>query len=191
MLVSRDPDSGNFQPAGGRNRQIPWLTLPCPFRHKSGRPPTPSSGIGGLHVSMARLVTGTGGRIERHRTGECPEWQRELTVNQPSYDFEGSSPSSPTSLRSRCDQGCRAEARRAKAGRCRASYGSAGQPASDDALHRICSILDRQAAADNQETLVAELSAGQLRATSSAAGGPDPARGGGPIVVRRSLRRRQ
>jgi hypothetical protein len=32
-------------------------------------------------------------------TGECPEWQRELTVNQPSYDFEGSSPSSPTSLR--------------------------------------------------------------------------------------------
>jgi CspA family cold shock protein len=22
--------------------------------------------------------------------GECPEWQRELTVNQPSYDFEGS-----------------------------------------------------------------------------------------------------
>src|SRR4051812_29241382 len=98
MLVSRDPDSGNFQPAGGRNRQIPWLTLPCPFRHKSGRPPTPSSGIGGLHVSMARLVTGTGGRIERHRTGECPEWQRELTVNQPSYDFEGSSPSSPTIL---------------------------------------------------------------------------------------------
>jgi hypothetical protein len=32
-------------------------------------------------------------------TGECPEWQRELTVNQPSYDFEGSSPSSPTTLR--------------------------------------------------------------------------------------------
>src|ERR1700731_2960345 len=31
--------------------------------------------------------------------GECPEWQRELTVNQPSYDFEGSSPSSPTTLR--------------------------------------------------------------------------------------------
>src|SRR3981081_2410270 len=30
--------------------------------------------------------------------GECPEWQRELTVNQPSYDFEGSSPSSPTIL---------------------------------------------------------------------------------------------
>src|SRR6266702_2865625 len=31
--------------------------------------------------------------------GECPEWQRELTVNQPSSDFEGSSPSSPTTLR--------------------------------------------------------------------------------------------
>jgi hypothetical protein len=30
------------------------------------------------------------------QAGECPEWQRELTVNQPSYDFEGSSPSSPT-----------------------------------------------------------------------------------------------
>src|SRR3954451_12738444 len=35
-------------------------------------------------------------------TGECPEWQRELTVNQPSYDFEGSSPSSPTN---RCSRG--------------------------------------------------------------------------------------
>src|SRR5262249_50204591 len=33
-------------------------------------------------------------------TGECPEWQRELTVNQPSYDFAGSSPASPTCLRS-------------------------------------------------------------------------------------------
>src|SRR4030088_2625319 len=42
--------------------------------------------------------------------GECPEWQRELTVNQPSYDFEGSSPSSPTILRSRSEQGCRAGA---------------------------------------------------------------------------------
>ena len=30
--------------------------------------------------------------------GECPEWQRELTVNQPPYGFEGSSPSSPTIL---------------------------------------------------------------------------------------------
>ena len=28
--------------------------------------------------------------------GECPEWQRELTVNQPPHGFEGSSPSSPT-----------------------------------------------------------------------------------------------
>jgi hypothetical protein len=32
--------------------------------------------------------------------GECPEWQRELTVNQPPHGFAGSSPASPTSLRS-------------------------------------------------------------------------------------------
>src|SRR5207302_10554439 len=32
--------------------------------------------------------------------GECPEWQRELTVNQPPYGFAGSSPASPTILRS-------------------------------------------------------------------------------------------
>ena len=30
-------------------------------------------------------------------TGKCPEWQRELTVNQPPHGFEGSSPSFPTS----------------------------------------------------------------------------------------------
>ena len=29
-------------------------------------------------------------------TGECPEWQRELTVNQPPHGFVGSSPTSPT-----------------------------------------------------------------------------------------------
>lgn len=28
--------------------------------------------------------------------GECPEWQRELTVNQPPHGFAGSSPASPT-----------------------------------------------------------------------------------------------
>jgi hypothetical protein len=32
--------------------------------------------------------------------GECPEWQRELTVNQPPYGFVGSSPTSPTILKS-------------------------------------------------------------------------------------------
>src|SRR3954452_19463752 len=31
--------------------------------------------------------------------GKCPEWQRELTVNQPPHGFEGSSPSFPTTLR--------------------------------------------------------------------------------------------
>src|SRR5262249_41371050 len=64
-------------------------------------------------------------------TGECPEWQRELTVNQPSYDFAGSSPASPTSLRSlrelrlgrpaqlspsEASEGCLVVARRAKTG---------------------------------------------------------------------------
>ena len=34
----------------------------------------------------------------RIEPGECPEWQRELTVNQPPHGFEGSSPSSPTIL---------------------------------------------------------------------------------------------
>src|SRR5436305_13724295 len=42
-------------------------------------------------------------RIKLHGawTGECLEWQRELTVNQPPHGFEGSSPSSPTTLRPR------------------------------------------------------------------------------------------
>jgi hypothetical protein len=48
-----------------------------------------------------------------------------LTVNQPSYDFEGSSPSSPTILRLQRklrlgkparSEGCRAEACKAQAG---------------------------------------------------------------------------
>lgn len=30
--------------------------------------------------------------------GECPEWQRGLTVNQLSFDFVGSSPTSPTNM---------------------------------------------------------------------------------------------
>ena len=47
---------------------------------------------------MARSVAAKGKRIARCRAGECPEWQRELTVNQPSYDFVGSSPTSPTIL---------------------------------------------------------------------------------------------
>jgi hypothetical protein len=54
--------------------------------------------------------------------------QNQLTVNQPPHDFEGSSPSSPTSLRSRGEQGCRAEARRAKAGLWARGYGSASHP---------------------------------------------------------------
>src|SRR5260370_41745030 len=38
-------------------------------------------------------------RYNAVETGECPEWQRELTVNQPPHGFEGSSPSFPTTLR--------------------------------------------------------------------------------------------
>jgi hypothetical protein len=38
-------------------------------------------------------------KVRRRLAGECPEWQRELTVNQPPYGFEGSSPSSPTILK--------------------------------------------------------------------------------------------
>jgi hypothetical protein len=62
----------------------------------------------------------------RREAGECPEWQRELTVNQPSSDFEGSSPSSPTTLhllrklqlgQPRLSESCRAKAQRAAAGR--------------------------------------------------------------------------
>src|SRR5215471_13466601 len=34
--------------------------------------------------------------LRRRRAGECPEWQRELTVNQPPHGFAGSSPASPT-----------------------------------------------------------------------------------------------
>jgi hypothetical protein len=39
-----------------------------------------------------------GGYVGRCWTGKCPEWQRELTVNQPPHGFEGSSPSFPTNI---------------------------------------------------------------------------------------------
>src|ERR1700733_3215858 len=41
------------------------------------------------HLTADKLAT-------RFEAGECPEWQRELTVNQPPHGFEGSSPSFPT-----------------------------------------------------------------------------------------------
>src|ERR1700730_11835817 len=76
---------------------VPWLTLPCCFAHKRADR-EPDIGHAFLTSSMAvqpsfRWVWSDG------VAGECPEWQRELTVNQPSYDFEGSSPSSPTILK--------------------------------------------------------------------------------------------
>jgi hypothetical protein len=36
----------------------------------------------------------------RRRAGECPEWQRGRTVNPLAYAFVGSSPTSPTNLKS-------------------------------------------------------------------------------------------
>ncbi len=62
-----------------------------------------------------------GGKLAMgHEAGKCPEWQRELTVNQPPHGFEGSSPSFPTNLRPwrlRVAQpDGRAEAHRAKTG---------------------------------------------------------------------------
>src|SRR5262245_64512533 len=45
---------------------------------------------------MARSVAARGSGSRAIETGECPEWQRELTVNQPPHGFAGSSPASPT-----------------------------------------------------------------------------------------------
>jgi hypothetical protein len=47
-------------------------------------------------------------RISVHdaEAGKCPEWQRELTVNQPPHGFEGSSPSFPTNVFSGTRQSC-------------------------------------------------------------------------------------
>ena len=45
---------------------------------------------------MARSVAARSRGSNACRAGECPEWQRELTVNQPPHGFAGSSPASPT-----------------------------------------------------------------------------------------------
>src|SRR6476659_6168963 len=45
---------------------------------------------------MARSFAARSSGSNACRAGECPEWQRELTVNQPPYGFVGSSPTSPT-----------------------------------------------------------------------------------------------
>ena len=75
-----------------------WLTLPWCFPHKRARPGA-CIGFLGFSVIDCPYLHHFGG-LRCCREGKCPEWQRELTVNQPSYDFEGSSPSFPTTLRS-------------------------------------------------------------------------------------------
>jgi hypothetical protein len=71
-----------------------------------------------------------------------------LTVNQPSYDFEGSSPSSPTSLRllrklrlgkPYRSEGCRGVAQRAKPGFVSARYGSASHLAARYKIESLAS----------------------------------------------------
>src|SRR5262245_22220743 len=98
-LVSRVPVSGNFAPFGDRFACLPWLTLRV--RLPINAPDrAPLRGRGLSAISMVLSAATLGGRFrDAVGTGECPEWQRELTVNQPSYDFAGSSPASPTTLR--------------------------------------------------------------------------------------------
>ena len=74
-----------------------WLTLPHGFPHKRADRDPFEKGFRGLYVSTA-FVSPRASRVRRNavETGECPEWQRELTVNQPPHGFEGSSPSFPT-----------------------------------------------------------------------------------------------
>ena len=73
------------------------MTLPSGFPHKRADRDPFEKGFRGLYVSTA-FVSPRVSRVRRNavETGECPEWQRELTVNQPPHGFEGSSPSSPT-----------------------------------------------------------------------------------------------
>src|SRR5262249_4297174 len=71
-----------------------------PLTHKRARPRFLSGRRGLSAISMVLSAATSCGRFaDAVGTGECPEWQRELTVNQPSYDFAGSSPASPTTLR--------------------------------------------------------------------------------------------
>ena len=78
---------------------FPWLTLRV--RLPINAPDrAPLRRCGPSAISMVLSAAILGGRFaDAVGTGECPEWQRELTVNQPSYDFAGSSPASPTTLR--------------------------------------------------------------------------------------------
>jgi hypothetical protein len=82
----------------------PWLTLPWWFDHKRARTADPRGCRSiPLHGRSGRRREARNGSQCR-RAGECPEWQRELTVNQPPHGFAGSSPASPTNDFNRLDQ---------------------------------------------------------------------------------------
>src|SRR5262249_4111866 len=99
-VVSWVPDSGNFAPFRGRFACLPWLTLRVRLPiNAPDRAPLRGRGLSAILMVLSAATLG-GWFRDAVGTGECPEWQRELTVNQPSYDFAGSSPASPTSLRS-------------------------------------------------------------------------------------------
>ena len=99
-LVSRVPEYGNLDAKEVDFSCSPRLTLPHRIAHNRARS-RPHPGCRGLHVPWPSSVAGAGpARLCCRRAGECPEWQRELTVNQPPHGFAGSSPASPTILKS-------------------------------------------------------------------------------------------
>ena len=81
---------------GHRFGRFPWLTLRVRLPiNAPDRAPLRGRGLSAILMVLSAATLG--GRFrDAVGTGECPEWQRELTVNQPSYDFAGSSPASPT-----------------------------------------------------------------------------------------------
>ena len=92
---------------------------PTRFYRQSGSPllyRAPSRELGLPDRSALRAAVLRGPEPERKpRRGRIAQLVEQLTLNQ---RVAGSSPAAPTRLRSRSEQGCRAEARRAKAGGC-------------------------------------------------------------------------
>ena len=78
--------------------RLAWLTLPAHFAHKRARPRACRQEAA-FNVMTGLIRRFSGQSSMAPGAGKCPEWQRELTVNQPPHGFEGSSPSFPTTLR--------------------------------------------------------------------------------------------
>src|SRR5438876_229831 len=98
-LVSRVPDSGNLPLFTGGIGRFPWLTLRgCLPINAPDRASLRRRGLSAISMVLS-AATSCGRIADAVGTGECPEWQRELTVNQPPHGFAGSSPASPTTLR--------------------------------------------------------------------------------------------